>query len=306
MDIYFCDHFVLPLPEGHRFPMQKYARLRQRLISSRLPSRPKLRVPPAATDAQLQLAHDPDYVRRVADGTLTRQEVRRIGFPWSQEMVERSRRSTGATLAGARAALKSGASVNLAGGTHHAGFDHGEGYCVFNDAAVTIRTLQDEGHVRRVVVMDCDVHQGNGTAAIFAHDPEVMTISLHGARNFPFRKQKSDLDVDLPDGTTDEDYLSALRPAMAAALHHRPELAIFVAGVDPFVGDALGRLALSKAGLLARDRIVLEGFWQAGVPVVTVMAGGYAPEVDTIVDLHFQTVCTALALGVAQPSRTMR
>lgn len=306
MDIFFCDHFVLPLPSGHRFPMDKYARLRQRVVSTGLPGRPRLRIPPAASRDELILAHEPAYVDRVMSGALSPAEVRRVGFPWSPQMVIRSRRSVGATLAGGRAALQRGVAVNLAGGTHHAGPDHGEGYCVFNDAAVALRVLQREGLIRRGLVIDCDVHQGNGTAAIFDGDPSVMTVSLHGARNFPFRKHPSDLDVDLPDGTGDVGYLAALDESLPLALAHQPDLAIYVAGVDPFEGDALGRLALSRDGLRQRDERVLGALAAAGVPVVVTMAGGYAPDLDTIVDLHFQTVVTTMSVAGAQRSRIMR
>ncbi len=294
MLIYSTDHFVLPLPPGHRFPMRKYAALRERVATF---AGDLLRVPPAATDAELARAHDPAYVAAVAAGTLGVDALRRIGFPWSPGMVERSRRSAGATLAACRSALASGCGVNLAGGTHHAHAGHAEGFCVFNDAAVAARAMQAEGLARRVLVVDLDVHQGDGTAAIFADDPTVFTFSLHGRNNFPFRKRASDLDVELDDGTGDAGYLAALDAALPRALARSvPDLAIYLAGADPFRGDRLGKLALSKAGLAERDRRVLAALHDAGIPAAIAMAGGYADDVDDIVDIHCATVTCALAL----------
>lgn len=297
MKLFYTHQFVLPLPEGHRFPMQKYALLHERVVTSQLVPPANLHIPPAATDEQLLLAHAPAYLEQVKQGTLTPQEIRRIGFPWSPHMVERSRRATGATLAACRAALTEGCAVNLAGGTHHAFADHGEGYCVFNDSVVAARTLQAEGRVRRVVILDCDVHQGNGTAALCASDPTIFTFSIHGANNFPFRKATSDLDIALDDHTGDAAYLAELERGITYALTHaQADLAIYLAGADPFVGDKLGRLALSKAGLAARDHLVLATCHRAGLPVAVTMAGGYARQVQDIVDIHFATVCTALAM----------
>lgn len=291
---FYCDHFVLPLPEGHRFPMEKYRLLRERVVAAGLIHPEDLIVPPAATDEQLARAHDTEYVRRVQNGELERQEVRRIGFPWSPAMVERSRRSAGATILAGREALASGVAVNLAGGTHHSFRDHGEGYCVFNDAAIAARALQAEGRVRRVVVIDTDVHQGNGTAAIFAHDPTVFTFSIHGRNNFPFHKERSDLDIELDDGTADEAYLAALEDGLERALEvAAADFAIFVSGADPHEGDRLGRLAVSRAGLQARDRLVFERCGRAGLPVAVVMAGGYGRNVADTVEVHVQTVTEA-------------
>jgi acetoin utilization deacetylase AcuC-like enzyme len=213
MKLFYADHFVLPLPEGHRFPMEKYARLRERLMGSGLFGADDFHVPEAASDSELLRAHDAGYVQRVVRGTLDKNDIRRIGFPWSEAMVERSRRSAGATLAACRAALEDGCAANLAGGTHHAFRDRGEGFCVFNDAAIAALAMRAEGRVERVAIIDCDVHQGNGTAAILANRPECFTFSIHGARNYPFDKECSDLDVELPDGTTDDTYLTALQAA---------------------------------------------------------------------------------------------
>ncbi|MFM7926567.1 MAG: histone deacetylase, partial [Pirellula sp.] len=241
MKIYFTDRFVLPLPEGHRFPMSKYRRLRDRLIASPVHFGDVFLEPPAASIEQLSLAHDPEYVERVVHGDLTEKELKRIGFPWSPEMVERSCRSSGATLAAARAALGEGIAVNLAGGTHHAMRGAGEGYCVFNDAAVTIRTMVHEGLIGRACVIDCDVHQGNGTAEILGKDSNVFTFSIHCAKNFPSRKYPSHLDVDLQEGTGDLAYLAELEQGLAQVMSAGPyDLAIYLAGADPYVGDRLG------------------------------------------------------------------
>jgi acetoin utilization deacetylase AcuC-like enzyme len=297
MHIYYTDRYVLPLPPGHRFPMAKYEMLRHRVVAAGLNGEDPLSEPPAATDVEILRAHDRGYLARVVSGGLTPAEVRRIGFPWTEAMVERSRRSSGATLAACRAALERGAGVNLAGGTHHAFRDRGEGYCVFNDAAIAALAMQAEGLARRVVIVDCDVHQGNGTASIFATDPTVYTFSIHGANNFPFRKERSDLDIELPDGTGDAVYLAALERGLFHALSaSQPDLAIYLAGADPHEGDRLGRLKLTKAGLEARDRLVLGHLRDAGIPVAVAMAGGYGRALEDTVDVHFATVRLAAEL----------
>jgi acetoin utilization deacetylase AcuC-like enzyme len=293
--LFYADQFVLPLPAGHRFPMAKYALLRERLAASGEFASGDFRIPPAASDADITRAHCPQYLQRVQSGTLGKDEIREIGFPWSPEMVERSRRSSGATLAAARVALKRGWAANLAGGTHHAGFAKGEGFCVFNDAAITARVLQAEAAVERVAVIDCDVHQGNGTAAIFADDPSVFTFSIHGARNYPFRREvASDLDIDLPDGTGDSEYLQALESALDYVLrYHQPELVIYLAGADPFEDDRLGRLKLTKGGLLTRDEMVLGRLQAARIPLAIAMAGGYARNIEDTVEIHANTLLAA-------------
>lgn len=291
MKIYYTDHFDLPLPDGHRFPMGKYRRLRKHVVQSEHHLKDTLVVPPAATDDQLLSCHTNRYVDAVCNGNLSPKEIRRIGFPWSKKMVERSRRSTGATLAASRAALTDGVSVNLAGGTHHAMRDAGEGYCVFNDAAVTIRTLQQEQLIGRACVIDLDVHQGNGTAEIFAADPTVFTLSIHGVKNFPLRKSPSDLDVNLEDGTSDQRYMCALHDALQHMEKSGPyDLAIYLAGADPYEGDRLGRLSLSKQGLAERDITVMQWCLHHHLPLTIAMAGGYAPNVDDIVEIHGMTV----------------
>ena len=304
MQAFYSDQFVLPLPPGHRFPMPKY-----RLLRERLDGEPGFRLRPAepASEGELALAHEPSYIGAVLQGTLSAAMQREIGFPWTERMVERSRRSVGATIAAARAALAEGVAANLAGGTHHASADKGGGYCVFNDAAVAARLMQAEWHRQRrsvagglrVAVIDLDVHQGNGTAAIFRDDPTVFTLSLHGAKNFPFRKEASDLDVELPDGCTDQPYLAALDAALeqlwarhAGAL---PGLAFYLAGADPHEGDRLGRLKLSAAGLAERDRRVFAACRERRIPVAVSMAGGYGRDIADTVAIQHHTLQEALA-----------
>ncbi|OQA41481.1 MAG: Histone deacetylase-like amidohydrolase [Chloroflexi bacterium ADurb.Bin325] len=307
MKTFHIDHFTYPLPEGHRFPVSKYALLRQRVARELAPPC-ELTVPAAAAIEQLRLAHDAAYIEKVLNGTLSQREVRRIGFPWSPELAERSRRSVGSTIAACRAALDAaanggcGVAVSLTGGTHHAFADHGEGFCVFNDVAVAARVMQAERRAAdggpRIVIIDCDVHQGNGTAALLAADPTIFTFSIHGAKNFPFHKEQSDLDVELPDGTGDAAYLAALDDALDYVLPAaQADLAIYLAGADAYEGDALGRLALSKAGLAARDRLVFDRCRGLRLPVAVVMAGGYARRIEDTVDIQFETV--RLAAGLA-------
>jgi acetoin utilization deacetylase AcuC-like enzyme len=299
MKLFYADHFVLPLPPGHRFPMEKYSRLRERLLASGHFAADDFRVPDAATDTELLRAHDAGYVQRVVRGTLGHDEIRRIGFPWSEAMVERSRRSAGATLAACRAALADGCAANLAGGTHHAFRDRGEGFCVFNDAAVAALAMRAEGRVERVAIVDCDVHQGNGTASILANRADCFTFSIHGARNFPFDKETSDLDVELPDGASDDAYLAALDDALALVFRHQPDLVIYLAGADPFEDDRLGRLRLTKAGLAARDERVLGECRRRSLPVAIAMAGGYARQIDDTVAIHAATINTARRIFTA-------
>jgi len=277
--------------------MNKYALLRQKVQSEGLIDPEELRIPDPACDEQLLRVHLNEYLQRVKSGAMTDKEIRRIGFPWSSQLVERSRRSVGGTIAACRAALQEGTAVNLAGGTHHAYPDHGEGYCVFNDCAVAARTVQAEGLACRVVILDCDVHQGNGTAAIFAGDPSVFTFSIHGAHNFPFHKETSDLDIALEDGVDDETYLETLETGLQAAIDRSlADLAIYLAGADPFQGDRLGRLSLTKAGLAARDHLVIERCRQANIPIAIVMAGGYAHDMNDTVDIHYKTIQIAAQL----------
>jgi len=278
--------------------MAKYARLRERLVATSVLTPDRLIEAPAADWDDLGLVHSAEYVAAVAGGTLSREVQRRIGFPWSAGMVERSRRSVGATIAAARSAFEEGLSANLAGGTHHAFADRGEGYCVFNDVAVAARVLRRDGLADRILVVDCDVHQGNGTAAIFRDDPAVFTFSMHGAHNFPFRKEASDLDVALDDGVGDAEYLPLLERHLDEVLdRHQPDAVFYLAGADPYEGDRLGRLKMTIGGLRARDEIVLGRCRALGLPVATAMSGGYAPDVDAIVTIHANTIAAAAALA---------
>ena len=294
MRVFSSDRYVLPLPAGHRFPMRKYAALRERV--ARMPG-VELEEAVAARDDELAAAHCSRYVESVTRGALDASAQRRIGFPWSPAMVERSRRSAGATLAACRSALAHGCAANLAGGTHHAHRAFGAGFCVFNDAAVAAVAMRREGLAARVLIVDLDVHQGDGTAAILRGDTDAFTLSIHGRRNFPFRKCTSDLDVELEDGTRDDAYLAVLGVVLPRVLaRFGPDLAIYLAGADPYRGDRLGRLALSKEGLAARDRYVLETLAARRVPVAIAMAGGYAEDIDDSVDIHARTIAVARTL----------
>lgn len=298
MRLYPCDKYSLPLPEGHRFPVQKYEMLRQRLELDAATGIPFVFIEPhAANDEELRRVHCPEYLGRVFRGTLTHTEIQRIGFPWSQELVERSLRSTGAAIDAAASALGDGVAASLAGGTHHAGTNWGEGFCVFNDIAVATREIQDRGLVHRVLIVDCDVHQGNGTAEIFAHDDTVFTLSLHGEKNFPLRKYPSSLDVPLADGTSDDSYIAALQKALKVSLlNFRPDIIFYIAGADPYEGDRLGRLGVSQEGLLLRDRLVFTTALTNCVPVAIVCGGGYCNDLSMIAEIHAATMREAASL----------
>ena len=297
MKLFYTDVFVLPLPPGHRFPMEKYARLRQALLAGGQFAEADFHLPHAATDEELARAHDMAYIQAVSCGALDEKAKKAIGFPWSAAMVERSRRSAGATICACRAALEDGVSANLAGGTHHAFADHGEGFCVFNDAAVAARAMQAEGRAGRILIVDCDVHQGNGTANILSGDDSIFTFSIHGARNYPFDKEESDLDIELPDGCTDEAYLLHLDHGLDTAFDlARPELVIYLAGADPYHDDRLGRLALSFDGLHERDRRVFQRCREHGLALAIAMAGGYARQIDDTVLIHRNTIELAKTL----------
>ncbi len=291
MKVYYTDTFSFPLPEGHRFPVGKYKRLRDRLERRAEELGLAFLVPEAATDAQLRLVHTESYIRSVIEGTLDARQIRRIGLPWSVELVERSRRSVGATIAASREALRSGIAVSLAGGTHHAFADHGEGFCVFNDIAVAAALLQSEGLAQQIAIVDADVHQGNGTAAIFHEDPTVYTLSIHGEKNFPFRKFSGDLDIGLPDGISDTAYLTEFRKALNAAFDEvDPGFVFYLAGADPHQNDRMGRLSLSIRGLADRDRMMFDLCLKQRLPVTVVLAGGYGRNLEDTVTIHAETV----------------
>jgi acetoin utilization deacetylase AcuC-like enzyme len=306
--------YALPLPEGHRFPAEKYAMLRDHVIAEGVVPAAQVRDPDAAGDELLRLVHTADYLERITRGALSATEERRLGFPWSPQLVERSRRTVGGTIAAARHALEHGVAMNLAGGTHHAFPDHGEGFCVFNDVAITVRLLRREGLLRRAAVIDLDVHQGNGTHAVFTGDDSVYTFSMHGAHNYPFRpmpdpsalaahespwgyavRVPGTLDIELPDGTDDAEYLDRLAGALPRVLHDaQPDLVVFLAGADPHEGDRLGRMKLTFAGLERRDAMVIHACREVGIPVATVIGGGYGRDIADTVRVH---VSTARILG---------
>ena len=288
------DRFTFPLPSGHRFPLGKYRLLRERVVADGLLTAADVREPAAVDWEELALVHDRRLLDRIRIGAMTRREQQALGLPWSPALVDRARHSTQGTIEAGRDALGGGVGINLGGGTHHAGRDVSRGYCLVNDVAVAATLLRRQRLAGRVLVVDCDVHQGDGTAQIFASVPEVFTLSLHGARNYPFTRVPSDLDVDLPSGTGDEAYLSALDRALDVALSRsRPELAFYLAGADPWHGDRLGRLALTKAGLRARDELVLARLLGAGAAVAVVLAGGYANDIRDTVDINAGTVAAA-------------
>jgi acetoin utilization deacetylase AcuC-like enzyme len=288
--------FTVPLPDGHRFPIAKFARIRDEVVARGLLSRDDIEEPDRADRWAVELVHQPAYACAMLEGTLSSADVRRLGFPWSADLRERSLRTVQGTVEAARDALETGLGINLAGGTHHAFPDHGEGFCVFNDVAIAVQVLQREGRLTRAVVVDLDVHQGNGTARVFAEDADVFTFSIHGARNYPFRKEQSSLDVELDDGCDDATYLEALDAHLGPVLEAaRPELVFYLGGADPYLHDRFGRLGLSIAGLAARDRHAFDAFQRRGLPVVVTMAGGYAREIEDVVTIQTNTVEAALA-----------
>ncbi len=284
--LYYCDDREIPLPPGHKFPIAKYRRLRELLSADG--QYELISAAPAAAET-VALAHDSEYVRRFLHGTLDPQSMRRIGFPWSDGLVRRTLASVGGTLAAARDALARGFGGNLAGGTHHAGHSAGSGFCVFNDLAVVILSLRSEGRVRRAAVVDLDVHQGDGTAEIFAGDAGVLTLSIHGRNNFPFRKRTSSIDVDLPDGTRNLEYLEALERVLPRVFEFTPELVLYQSGVDALATDRLGRLALTPEGLTRRDELVLGECKRRGVPVVITLGGGYSEPINHTAEAHANT-----------------
>ena len=293
---YYTDEFLLPLPSGHRFPMGKYRRIRQLLSDGPFARRLDFRIPPPATDAELASIHDSDYIRRVSRGELTERDLGRLGFPWSSQLVERSRRSVGATIAAARNALENGIGISLAGGTHHARADAGHGYCVFNDCAVALSLLRSEGRIATAAILDLDVHQGNGSALLFADQPAIRTISVNEAPATGRYAHSSDLDIALPHGTGDDDYLDAVVTALGILDDFSPDLIACIAGVDPFIDDILGQLSVGADGLEQRDRMVFTHCRRRGLPVVVTMGGGYMPDVDQIASLHATTVQTAVEI----------
>ena len=296
MKVFYTDRYSISLPAYHTFPMPKYRKLGERLKRSDLAGRLTFCEPHAATREELSRVHDEKYLERIEAGRLNEKEVRRIGLPWSPELVARAKHSAGATIDACRAAIDEGAAVNLGGGTHHAHADFGQGYCLLNDSAVACNALQVDQPSKRILILDCDVHQGNGTAALMRSNEAVFTFSIHGENNFPRKKVPGDLDIALPDHAEDGKYLDALADGLQQLRHRfKADLMIYLAGADPFSRDRFGRLALSKDGLAERDKMVFNFCREHRLPVAVTMAGGYAPNIEDIVDIHAQTVAAALA-----------
>ncbi len=291
--VFYTPRYYADIGEGHVFPIRKFELVCRRLLEEGTIDPAQLIEPQPAAVEDVLLVHTDDYVTRLRAGSLTAREIRRLGLPWSKALVRRSFLAASGTLNAARGALAEGVGSNLAGGTHHAFPDHGEGFCVLNDVAVAVRVLQRDALIRRAAVVDLDVHQGNGTASIFGGDPEVFTFSMHGAKNYPLFKVRSSLDVELPDATGDEEYLRRLSESLPRVFAHEPEIVFYLGGADPYEGDKLGRLSLSIAGLRARDEVVLSECRARGVPVVTVMSGGYAADINDTVEIHCNTIRAA-------------
>jgi acetoin utilization deacetylase AcuC-like enzyme len=287
--LFYCDHLEIPLPEGHKFPMLKYRLLRERILADGFW---KLDLANPATPETIALAHDPDYVVQFITGTLPPNAMRRIGFPWSEGLVKRTLASAGGTLAAARDAMETGFGGTLAGGTHHAFRSEGSGFCVFNDVAIAICKYRP----RRAAVVDLDVHQGDGTAHFFEHDPNVLTLSIHGANNFPFRKQRSTIDVELPDRTGDAEYLRALDLVLPRVFEFAPEIVFYLSGVDALANDVLGRLALTPEGLKARDARVIGACFERNLPLVVTLGGGYSKPIELTAEAHANTFRVAAQL----------
>jgi acetoin utilization deacetylase AcuC-like enzyme len=299
----YSDHYVIDLPPGHTFPIQKYRLVREQLLAEGTLSPEELLEPALAAPTDVRLVHTEDYWERLTSGTLRESAIRRLGLPWSEALVRRSRASVQGTLTAARIAIRDHVAVNLAGGTHHAFPDRGEGYCVLNDIAIAIRCLQRDGWMQRMAIIDCDVHQGNGTAAVFADEPDVYTFSIHGANNYPLVKVPGSLDIGLPDGIGDEEYLRVLEPVIRKILtEFRPGLVFYLAGVDPHERDRLGRLRLTHAGLRQRDEVVLQACCDAGIPVAVTLGGGYGQDVQDTVEAHCNTIRAARAVFKNAPA----
>jgi acetoin utilization deacetylase AcuC-like enzyme len=290
MKVFYSPNYYADIGYGHVFPIRKFELVRDRLLREGTLQPNQLQEPTPATIDDVLQVHTSDYVTRLQAGTLSNQEIRRLGLPWSESLVRRSFYAVGGTIAAAHEALDTGVGCNLAGGTHHSFADRGEGFCVLNDVAVAFRTLQRTGRIKRAAIVDCDVHQGNGTATILAGDRDVFTLSLHGAKNYPLFKARSSLDIELDDGTTDEPYLEKLRASLPMVFAHHPELIFYLGGADPYVGDKLGRLSLTIAGLRRRDELVLRECYEHEIPVVTVMSGGYGEAISDTVEIHCNTI----------------
>jgi acetoin utilization deacetylase AcuC-like enzyme len=290
MQVFYTPHYYAEIGEGHVFPIRKFEMVRERLLAEGTLEPSEIIEPSPASREEALLVHTEDYVTRLCSGQLTAKEIRRIGLPWSESLVRRSFYAVGGTRAATNAALAEGYGSNLAGGTHHSFADRGEGFCVLNDVAIAIRAMRAAHRIRRAAIVDCDVHQGNGTATIFTGDDETFTFSIHGANNYPLFKAQSSLDVELPDGTRDDEYLETLARHLPAVFAHDPEIVFYLAGADPYAKDKLGRLALSIDGLRGRDEYVLRECYEREVPIVTVMSGGYGKDINDTIEIHCNTI----------------
>lgn len=288
--LFYSPYYYADIGEGHVFPIRKFELVRDVLIAEGTLLPNEIVEPAPAAKEDLLLVHTEDYINRLIGGELTSKEVRKLGLPWSESLVRRSLHAISGTISSARTALIDAVSSNLAGGTHHAYPDRGEGFCVLNDVAVAIRVLQREGLARRFLIIDCDVHQGNGTAFIFRDSPEVFTFSMHGAKNYPLFKEASTLDIELLDKTSDEEYLETLSEALSRIITHGPDMIFYLAGADPYEGDKLGRLSMSIEGLRKRDEMVMAFARSHDVPIVTTLSGGYATDIADTVEIHCNTI----------------
>jgi acetoin utilization deacetylase AcuC-like enzyme len=288
--LYYSPYYYADIGEGHVFPIRKFELVRDLLLKEGTLQPDEIFEPEPAKVEDLLLVHTEDYITRLVAGNLTAKEIRKLGLPWSQSLVRRSFHAISGTVNAARAALESGIASNLAGGTHHAYPDRGEGFCVLNDVAVAIRVLQREKLAERFLIVDCDVHQGNGTAFIFQNSPEVFTFSMHGAKNYPLFKENSSIDIELPDGTGDDVFLETLAEALPRIFMHNPDMIFYLGGADPYEKDKLGRLKLTQAGLMKRDEIVLQFAKEHHTPIVTTMSGGYASDINDTVEIHANTI----------------
>jgi acetoin utilization deacetylase AcuC-like enzyme len=290
MHVFYTPRYYAEIGAGHVFPIRKFELVRDKLLAEGTLEPDEIIEPEPASIEDVLLVHTEDYVTRLCNGTLTAKELRRLGLPWSESLVRRSFYAVGGTLAAAQASLSQGYSSNLAGGTHHSFPDRGEGFCVLNDVAVAIRSMRAKNLIKRAAIVDCDVHQGNGTATIFSGDADTFTFSMHGANNYPLFKAQSSLDVELPDGTSHDEYLKSLAHHLPAVFAHDPDIVFYLAGADPYAGDKLGRLGLSIEGLRARDEFVLRECYEREVPVVTVMSGGYGKDINDTIEIHCNTI----------------
>ncbi len=290
MRVFYTPRYYAEIGDAHIFPIRKFELVRNQLLAEGTLRADELIEPTPASVSEVQLVHTEDYVSRLVNGTLTPKEIRRLGLPWSESLVCRSFYAVGGTIAAALHSLGEGYASNLAGGTHHSFADRGEGFCVFNDVAIAIGTLRARGLIRRAAIVDCDVHQGNGTASIFAADPQTYTFSMHGANNYPLFKAQSSLDIELADGTSDDEYLKVLADCLPYVFKHDPEIVFYLAGADPFAEDKLGKLSLSIDGLRRRDVRVLRECYEREIPVTTVMSGGYGKQIGDTVEIHCNTI----------------